>query len=105
MLQLSMTYETITPESAEYGDVADRGFVFEPCDCTAYALAYYIRREGFNSPSDSHGTPGWLTAYGETDPRTGEVENRSIHPGRDVQSQKVWANVLRICGINQGVKL
>lgn len=101
MLQLSMTYETITPESAEDGEAADRGFVFEAYDCTARELADYIRREGFNSPSNSHGTPGWLTAYGDTDPHTGEVENRSIHPGRDVQSQKVWARVLRICGINQ----
>lgn len=103
MLQLSMTYETITPESAEEGGAADRGFVFEPCDCTARELADYIRREGFTEPSCSHGTPDLLTAYGDTDPHTGAVENRSIHPGRDAQSQKVWAHVLRICGINQKV--
>lgn len=101
MLQLSMTYETITPESAEECDTDETGFVFEASDCTARELADYIRKDGFTSPSCSHGVPQWLTAYGETDPYTGEVENRSIHPGRDVQSQKVWARVLRICGINQ----
>jgi hypothetical protein len=101
MLQLSMTYETITEESAENGDSADNGFVLEACDCGARELAQYITREGFNEPSDSRGIPRWLTAYGEADYRTGEVENRSIHPGADAQSQKVWARVLRITGIVQ----
>lgn len=99
MLQLSMTYETITPESAEDGDTADSGFVFEACDCGARELARYITHDGFTSPSCSHGVPRWLTAYGEADYRTGEVENRAIHPGTDKQSQKVWARVLKITGI------
>lgn len=102
MLQIAMTYETITSESAEDGEAADRGFVFEACDCTARELAYYIEREGFTEPSDSHGVPRWLTAYGDTDYRTGEVENRSIHPGGDAQSLRVWARVLRITGIVKG---
>ena len=99
MLQLSMTYETITPESAEDGDVSEWGFVFEACDCTARELAKYITREGFTEPSDSRGVPRWLTVYGDADYRTGEVENRSIHPGDDAQSQRVWARVLCIVGI------
>lgn len=101
MLQIAMTFETITHESAEVGEVEERGYVFEASDCTAHELADYIRREGFNSPSCSHGVPRWLTSYGEPDYAKGEVQNRSIHPGRDTQSQKVWAHVLRICGINQ----
>lgn len=99
MLQLAMTYETITPESAENGEAEEMGYVFEACDCTAHELASYITRDGFTSPSDSHGIPRWLTAYGDTDCRTGEVETKSIHPGKDAQSQRVWARVLRICGI------
>lgn len=99
MLKIAMTFETITEESAEIGDAEERGFVFESSDCTARELADYIRNDGFTSPSDSHGIPRWLTAYGEADFRTGEVENRAIHPGADNQSQKAWANVLRICGI------
>lgn len=94
MLKLSMTYEIITPESAE-----ETGFVFEMAECTARELADYIRRVGFTSPSCSHGVPSWLTCYGDMDPETGEVENRSLHPGRDKQSQRVWRQVLTICGL------
>lgn len=102
MLKISMTYETITPESAEMGDAEDRGFVFENSECLAHELFSYITRDGFCEPSDSHGVPRWLTAYGDADYRTGEVENRSIHPGDDAQSQRVWARVLRIAGIVKG---
>lgn len=102
MLKISMTYETITPESAEAGDAEDRGFVFESRDCMAHELYSYITRDGFCEPSDSHGVPRWLTQCGDTDCRTGEVENRSIHPGEDAKSQRVWARVLRITGIVKG---
>lgn len=99
MLKLSMTYDVVTPESAEIGDFAETGFVFEACDCTAHDLARYIKHDGFIYPSASHGVPRWLSTEGETDFRTGEVETRSIHPGRDAQSQRVWERVLRICGL------
>lgn len=46
--------------------------------------------------------PKWLTCEGEPDYETGEIENRSIHPGADAQSQRVWARVLRITGIVKG---
>lgn len=99
MMKLAMTYETVTHESAENGDFEDTGFVFEDTEYSAHELAQLITREGFTEPSESKGVPRWLTRCGETDYRTGTVENRSIHPGRDIQSQKAWANVLRICGI------
>lgn len=99
MLQLSMTYETVTPESAENGEASDAGFVFEACDCGARELVRYITHDGFTNPNQSHGVPGWLSTEPETDYITGETETRSIHPGRDAQSQKVWARVLRITGV------
>ena len=42
MLQLAMTYEIVTPESAEDGEAAETGFVFECCDHGARELAHYI---------------------------------------------------------------
>lgn len=100
MLRLSMTYETVSEESAKKnGDTEETGFIFENVPHTARELARYITRAGFTEPSDSHGRPRWLTCYGVADYRTGVTENRSLHPGRDPQSQKVWAKVLRICGI------
>ena len=102
MLKLSMTYEIITPESAENGEAEESGFVFENEECTARELARYIEREGFTEPSCSHGVPQWLTCYGSQGYETGEYENRSIHPGRDKQSQRVWRQVLTITGIIKG---
>lgn len=99
MLRLSMTFETLSEESVVNGDTEDTGFVFENVPHTARELARYITRAGFTEPSDSHGLPRWLTYYGEADYSTGVTENRSLHPGRDPQSQKVWAKVLRICGV------
>lgn len=102
MLKISMTYEIITPESAENGEAEEIGFVFENEECTAKELAQYIEREGFTEPSESSGVARWLTCYGDVDPYTGETENRSLHPGRDKQSQRVWRQVLTIAGIIKG---
>ena len=101
MLRLSMTFETLSEESVVNGDTEDTGFVFENVPHTARELARYITRHGFTEPSDSHGTPQWLTCYGEADYRTGVTESRNLHPGRDTQSQKVWAKVLRICNVTR----
>ena len=96
MLKLSMTYEIITEKSAENGDVEESGFVFEDVEYTATDLLHEISHNEFTSPSDCRGTPRWLTYYGEMDYITGEYENRSIHPGQDKQSQKVWTKVIQI---------
>ena len=101
MLKLSMTFETVTQESAENGESEENGFVFEACDCTASELARYITHDGFSVPSCSQGVPRWLSTDPETDYMTGDTETRSIHPGTDKQSQKVWARVLRITGVTK----
>ena len=97
----SETFETVTPESAENGESSENGFVFESCDCSARELARYITHDGFNVPSCSNGVPHWLSTDTETNYMTGETETRSIHPGTDKQSQKVWARVLRITGVTK----
>ena len=101
MLKLSMTYEIVTPESAEHGDTAESGFEFKAYPHTAHDLANLIKRDGFLYPSTSRGVPGWLSDGGDTDPHTGDTTTKSIHPGRDAQSQRVWARVLRICGVTK----
>ena len=44
MMRLSMTYETVTEESAENGDTEETGFIFENVPHTARELARYITR-------------------------------------------------------------
>lgn len=79
-----VTYEIITPESAENGDADERGFVApgewrgaEPVDMTlreAMRLAY---------PQEDCG--GWFAEVdGRQNYRTGAEERRSIHPPRNI---------------------
>lgn len=87
---ISETYETVTPESAEHGDIADSGFWYQDQPYTFRELVDYISHAGFVFPSESHGTPRWLSTDWDTDYRTGEGEMRSIHPAKDRISQKYW---------------
>ena len=95
-IMISETYETITPESAENGDIADSGFMYENQPYTFRELVDYILLVGFFHPSDSHGVPRWLSTEWDTDYKTGEGELRSIHPGRDRISQKYWRKAVAV---------
>ena len=99
MLKIGMTFERLFPrKDGEYPDI-EHGWVYEPRPTTARELAHLIERAGFVYPSDSHGTPRWLNDEGCCiNYATGVQERRAIHPGRDSQSQRVWARVLRIVG-------
>ncbi len=85
-IKYSVTYEIITEESAEHGEDAESGFLEENADESLRGMVDLLRgtepscwplpsvRDG-----DYCGTI-WFTVYGESDFRTGEVENRSYHP-------------------------
>jgi len=80
-IRYDTTYEIITPESAEEGDVAERGY--ESKGNTAESVEDMVRtllNEGATEASSSHWHRGiWYTAYGEQNYRTGDHENRSFH--------------------------
>jgi hypothetical protein len=74
----SVTYEIITPESAEHGDFADAGFVSESCSLReAIDLVGNQVTEANEYPITC---PRWLNnyEYGENY-ATGERESRSLH--------------------------
>lgn len=96
MLKISMTYEIITEDSAAEGEAEETGFVFEDVEYSPTDLLREITHNGFTEPSCSAGIPHWITCHGDMDYKTGEYENRSIHPGQDKQSKKVWAKVIQI---------
>lgn len=50
---VSKTYEIITPESAEIGDAAERGYEFENQIFTLHELIDEINNSGFTSLSES----------------------------------------------------
>lgn len=77
------TYERITNESAELGDVAESGFIEQRIPARFSELVDLLRgTEPSQSPlPEKPSRHVWFTAY-ETkyDFRTGDVENRSYHP-------------------------
>lgn len=99
MIVLSQTYEIITEESAEIGEVAESGFDWEDCPHTFREVVELIESAVFIHPSCSPGVPHWLTTESNIDYRTGEYESKSLHPAKDKQSQRYWEKACRAAGI------
>lgn len=102
-----VTYEIVTPESAEYGDAAERGFVMpgewrddietamtQPRDAYDMTLREAI---GLAYPQEDCGR-WWTESDGRQDYRTGAVETRSIHPPENITAAS-YARVSRLMGI------
>lgn len=73
-----MTYQTVTPESAEDGDFEDTGYELERCTLKD-ALAYGSFNQDSGSWFDTT-TPEHDRAYFER----GEEKTYSLHPSRDI---------------------
>lgn len=77
----AVTYEVITHESAEDGDVEESGFEMEN---GSLRDAWQIVRWGCNGGVEANEwpmqSPSWVTFYGaEHDFATGDVKNLSVH--------------------------
>lgn len=96
---LHQTFEIVTPESAEAGDVAESGFDWQDCPHTFRETVDLIESGGFVNPSCSHGVPDWLSTEADQDFRTGDYETKSLHPGKDARSQRYWAKACRAAGV------
>ena len=80
---MSKTYEIVTPESAEEGEVEDRGFEYEDMEFdNLYELIDEIINGGAIEASSSESYPrNWyLTEGSVTNYRTGERETNGFHP-------------------------
>lgn len=82
-MKFNVTYEILTEESIEYGDAAERGFLLQDVSLRDALAEFHYH--GYIEASSSHISPGdWFTAYGDMNSRTGESENRSLHPPRNI---------------------
>ena len=82
--RIRVTYEIITPESAENGDVAESGWLdeegrdftpdFEDETAVGNAISF-LRDEGAVADGGSE----WLNSYGDTDMHDGSVTNKAYH--------------------------
>ena len=97
----SITYEIITPESAENGDCEETGFEAE--NLTLREAFDMLRWIGGNcEPSDSGLSPySWLSFYCEPDFRTGETKNYALHWPRNLtySTRRRIAKLFRAYGI------
>ena len=101
-----VTYEIVTPESAENGDVESHGFVLPGNGRDDIETAMTQPRDAYNitlreamglaSPNEDSGN-WWTEHEHDTDYRTGAVENRSIHPPRNITPAS-YRRVSRILG-------
>ena len=93
-MQFNVTFETITPESAEYGDCASRGFAAESVSLREALDVLGCGEGGVEASEYPVSDPSWITAYKTNeDYCTGEVENRSLHfPDTMTPSSKI-----RVC--------
>jgi hypothetical protein len=85
--QWNVTYELITPESAEHGEAAERGFELENAslrDAIGAATGSSYHAEADCYPVNSNCVPTWFTFYQHEagtahEFETGELTNRSLH--------------------------
>jgi hypothetical protein len=91
------TYETITQESAEDGEVADSGWIDEEGESMGPADAIrFLRGNGAIHASSSRFHPGvWYSTDAEQDYCTDEWETRSYHLSRFTlnQQRRIWEAV------------
>jgi hypothetical protein len=92
------TFEIITPESAEDGEAAERGWIDE--EGTEYGFRELVGLARLCEASCSAPCPrAWLTVCGyDEDYRTGVVENRSYHPVSK-RDARYFAKALRMAGL------
>lgn len=107
MTKFRVTYEIVTPESAEHGDAESRGFVM-PGDwrddietaMTQPRNAYDISlREAMDLADCAYDCGRWWTeSEGRCNYRTGAIETRSIHPPENITAAS-YARVSRLLGV------
>lgn len=101
-----VTFDTVTPESAERGDFARNGFLDEAGNEFAQQdFATFKEWQDFEAPAMTlkqavalcgclENSGNWLSeSDGSTDYHTGEVVRRYIHPPRNISS----ASYARLC--------
>jgi len=104
-LIISRCFSAVTHESAEVGDFADTGHVYESVEFTFRDLVRELR--DFSSLSCSHPGPFpdasvWAcSGYEVSDYSTGEEREETLHFSRDnpPRSQKYWGKALRAAGL------
>ena len=106
---VSKTYEVVTPESAEDGDFADNGFVFEDEVMDRSDVVRELRRGGYIHPSSSSlQMLRWVSTEEEQDYSDGSYTSYSLHiqalAGPEIDAD-TWKSLLEEAGLLSGMHL
>jgi hypothetical protein len=102
MILISRTFEIVTPESAEFGESDDAGFISQSEPVTFRELVELMRAHPIPSSSPCAGSRwDWLSSHSETNYRDCSNRTESLHydksnpPSRD----KYWRKAMAMAGI------
>lgn len=104
MPKYSITFQTITEESAAEGDYAETGFVSENVELDededpVEQIVNLMKYDGYTEPSSSFfHTELWYTwPDGQQDYKTGEVRYQSIHLDgfTEAQEKEIYCQIVR----------
>lgn len=106
-----VTYDIVTPESAEHGDVEESGFVmpgewhYNIEDETPASEYNITLREALRLCNPNEDSGNW---WSDVDPihnyRTGAEETRSLHPPRNITPSS-YDRITRLLGIKQHARI
>ena len=102
MILISRTFETVTPESAEYGESEDAGFISIAEPVTFRELVSLMRAHPVPSSSPCDGSRwDWLSSYPEEDYRDGSNRTESLHydNSNPRSKDKYWRKAMVAAGI------
>lgn len=102
MILVDKTFEIVTHESAEHGDIEDGGFSSVNESITFRELVDALKREFIHASQSpvTRSTRVWFTTESEQDYRTGEFRNESIHfsPSNPARKAKYWIKAMQAAG-------
>jgi hypothetical protein len=94
----TVTYEIVTPDSAEHGEAEEMGFVAlgQWRDSEPQLMSL---REAMQLCGPAYDCGNWWAEHGgdRCDYRTGAVETRSIHPPRNI-TEASYKRITRVLG-------
>lgn len=101
---ISRYYSTVTPESAEDGDIEDSGEVYTDTEFTFRELVREMRdfSHASQAPGPVSNVNTWLSSgYEDVDYRTGEAREETLHFSRENPERlgKYWIKAAKAAGI------
>ena len=103
MILIDKTFEIITEESAESGEVEDAGFSAINLRVSFRELVDLMRREYIHASQYpvTRSTRIWFTSESNQDYRTGDYRNESIHfsESNPKHKAKYWIKAMQYAGL------